>query len=137
KEGISWAPASGGKAFVFGNGAPSIRKPGATIDDPDFQTLDKLKAGNVLITTPSIRFVFGKDAKARPIGREGDAKPATYSGPAFPDGVVYVAFPPGTVRMEAVPRGSPKVLRVTVGKTIVDSAKCYLGDDKGVGLWDA
>ena len=138
KEGIHWAPASGGKGFIFGNGSPSTREPGSTIGDPDFYALDKLKAGSVFLTTPSVRFVFGPDAKPRPIGREGpaEAKAKEQDGPSLPDGVVYVKMPAGEVRLEDVgSRG--KLLRVTVGKAAVDAPVVFLGDGKGATPFEA
>lgn len=139
KEGIHWAPASGGKGFTFGNGAPSVREPGSTIDEPDYCVPDKLKAGSVFLTTPSIRFVFGTAAKPRPRGREGapEAKPSAQAGPNVPDGVIHLALPAGQVRMERIETAGEPFLRVTVGKTVVEAPTCFLGDDKGAGRWVA
>jgi hypothetical protein len=138
KDGILWAPASGGKGFIFGNGAPFVREPGAIIGDPDFHPLDKLKAGSVLLTTPSIRFVFGSSANPRPTGREGDAgaKAKKHDGPNLPDGVTHVALPAGKVRMENTRDEKPSY-RVSAGKTVIETREFFFGDGKGAGHWEA
>ena len=138
KDGIHWAPASGGKGFLFGNGGASIREPGSTIEEPDYYALDKLKAGSVFLTTPSVRFVFGPAAKPRPTGREGpaEAKAKEQDGPDLPAGVINVAVPPGILRMEDV-RDGRTLLRVTVGKTVIEARTVFMGDGKGATRDDA
>ena len=128
----------GGKGFIFGNGAPAVREPGSTISDPDFFTLDKLTAGSVFLTTPSIRFVFGSSAKPRPTGREGpaDAKPKAQDGPNLPDGVIHVALPKGQVRMQTT-RDDKPIYIVRAGETEIETRAFFFGDGKGAGSWDA
>jgi hypothetical protein len=138
KEGIHWAPASGGKGFIFANGGVSVRKPGSTIGDPDFYALNRLKAGNVFLSTPSVRFVFGAEAKVRPVGREGpvDTKPNAQDGPNLPDGVIHVRLPDGQVRIETSVGVKP-IYRVSAGKTVIETRTFFFGDGRGAGSWDA
>jgi hypothetical protein len=139
KEGIHWMPATGAKGFIFGNGSASVREPGSTIEDPDFFTLEKLKAGSIFLTTPSVRFLFGQPAKARPAGREGpaDAKPKEQDSPNLPDGVIHLALPLGELRKEFIVGNDKPLIRVTVGKTVVEARSMFFGDAKGATHYEA
>ncbi len=66
KEGAHWVPPEGGKGFVV-DGA-QIFASGSTIGEPspNFITVQKLKPGSVYVTTPSIKFQWGPEAKAKP-----------------------------------------------------------------------
>lgn len=61
KEGMHWVPASGGKGFIFDGSDTSA--PGSEIHMEHFLPVEKLKPGSLYITTPSIIFRWGKDAK--------------------------------------------------------------------------
>ncbi|MBI2806765.1 MAG: hypothetical protein HYX68_17435 [Planctomycetes bacterium] len=138
KDGIHWEPARGGKDFTFGLGSVSTRQPGSTISDPDFFALDKLKAGSVFLTTPSIRFKFGKKAVPRPTGREGpkDAKPRAHDGLNLPEGVFHLRLPPGSLQIENVMRDGKGTYRVSAIETVVESRVFYFGDGKGAAKKD-
>ncbi len=64
KEGIHWPSANGEKGFVVGG---MVDEPGSGIGvlNGDFLTIDQLKAGNVYLTTPSLRFNFQPKANAQ------------------------------------------------------------------------
>jgi hypothetical protein len=57
--------------------------------------------------------------------------------PALADGVIHVALPPGKVRMENIVRGGKPLLRLTVGKTVIETRTLFLGDSKGVQQFEA
>ena len=63
KDGIHWVRPSGKEGFVFGD--VQTHDPGSTIGAEDFLTLNKLKAGSVHVTTPSIKFEWGPAAKPK------------------------------------------------------------------------
>ena len=51
--------------------------------------------------------------------------------PPLPDGVIHIALPPGPVRMENIVRNGKPLLRVSVGKTVIETRTLFLGDAKG------
>ncbi|HZT79053.1 MAG TPA: HEAT repeat domain-containing protein [Gemmataceae bacterium] len=58
-------------------------------------------------------------------------------GPYLPEGVCYVALPPGTVRWERVFRQGRPLLRVSVGRTVVESRNVFIGDGKAATMYEA
>ncbi len=65
KEGMHWVPAKGGKGFVIGG--VHKHEPGSSIAVEDYLKVENLKAGSLYVTTPSVKFLWGADAK--PIGK--------------------------------------------------------------------
>jgi hypothetical protein len=50
----------------------------------------------------------------------------------LPDGVIHVALPPGPFRIENFVRNKKPLLRVSVGKSAIETRTLFLGDFKGV-----
>src|SRR5262249_28751383 len=61
-EGVHHVPPKGGRGFISD---PGWSAEGSSIGAEDFLTLDKLKAGSVFVTTPSIQFLWGPAAKPK------------------------------------------------------------------------
>lgn len=62
KDGIHWMTANGGSTQF---GLTIVSQPGSATFEEAFLTLEKLKAGSVFVTTPSLVFRWGKDAIPR------------------------------------------------------------------------
>ena len=58
-------------------------------------------------------------------------------GLVLPDGVTHVALPPGELRMENVVRNGKPLLRLTVGKTVIETRTIFLGNGKGATHYEA
>jgi hypothetical protein len=56
---------------------------------------------------------------------------AAQQSPDLPEGVIHVALPPGTLKIENIARKERYLIRVTVGKTVIESRTVFLGDGKG------
>jgi hypothetical protein len=74
----------------------------------------------------------------------GDAPPVppiTQEQPKLPAGVTRVTLPPGIVTLEYVavkePAKGRPTLRLTVGKTVLQGERIYLGDGKVAQLFEA
>ena len=52
-------------------------------------------------------------------------------GPKLPDGVIHVRLPPGTFNLKPVKLNDKVFIRITVGKTIIETQKFYFGDRWG------
>jgi hypothetical protein len=55
-DGINWKRPSGKGNLM---GVKMIEQPGSTSGAEEFLTINRLKAGSVYVTTPSLKFVFG------------------------------------------------------------------------------
>ena len=55
----------------------------------------------------------------------------------LPKGVIHVALPPGEFRMEHIMKDGKPLVRVSVGKTVIDAQVVYLGDGKHATVFEA
>jgi hypothetical protein len=67
----------------------------------------------------------------------GFAQLSAQERPGLPDGVIHVALPPGAVRLEKIDRKGKPLLRVSVGKTVIEARNIFLGDFKGATEYEA
>ena len=67
------------------------------------------------------------------------AKPAKEEkeGPNLPEGAIHVALPPGTIAWERIIRNEKPLLRLTVGKTVIEARNVFIGDGKSATEFEA
>ena len=139
---IHQLPPKGGMGNTL---AGMSQEPGAGYFSQSYVSLDQLKRGSLLVTSPSFVFRWGKDAILPKAGgtpvpeKEKPRKPEVKAPEPLklPEGVILVKLPPGEVRMETIQRGGKPILRVTVGKTVIEAKGLYFGDGNGAGYWDS
>ena len=142
---IHWMPPKGGMGDTL---AGMSKEPGAGYFSQSYVSLDQLKRGNLLVTSPSFVFRWGKDAKPRVAPRpaapdkeqhnKGREKPKEGAKDLqLPEGVIHVALPPGEVRMENIVRNGKPLIRVTVDKTVIEARSMFFGNAKGATHYEA
>ena len=55
----------------------------------------------------------------------------------LPEGVIHVRLPPGEFSVEDVERDGKIVLRITAGKTVIETKSFFIGDGNGAALVQA
>ena len=55
----------------------------------------------------------------------------------LPEGVIHVRLPPGEFIVEDIKRDGKIILRITAGKTVIETNKFYMGDGNGAALEEA
>jgi hypothetical protein len=101
-----------------------------------------LKPGSLFVTTPSLVFRWGKDELQKALdqrkkgtGIEQPKKDAKVLN--LPEGVIHVAMPAGTSRRENIVRDGKPLIRLTVGKAVIEAKSIFLGDAKGATQYEA
>ena len=55
----------------------------------------------------------------------------------LPDGVIHVRLPPGEFIVEDIERDGKILLRITAGKTVIETNRFFIGDGNGAALVEA
>src|SRR5689334_5864347 len=67
----------------------------------------------------------------------GAPAPATKDEIVLPEGVIHVSLPPGVIEWERIFKSGKPLLRVTVGKTVIEARNVFIGDGKAAAEAEA
>ena len=84
----------------------------------------------VLLMAASLLLAAGDPTKEKPAKEEKE-------GPNLPEGVIHVSLPPGTIHWERIFRNGKPLLRVSVGKTVIEARNVFIGDGKAATEYEA
>ena len=69
--------------------------------------------------------------------KDGKPEANVQQWPKLPEGIIHVQLPPGQLRIDNIIRDDKPILRVTVGKTVIETRSLFLGNDKGATQYEA